>query len=220
MARFLLRHLTLSTMMEIKMLNKFLLLFAIVAGVLSGPANASLISNTVGDSDCFGLGGTCADGDLWRDGLGGVFFNDYRDAGDIATASHTDIWSTPTNPSWIHSYSLGGETPISAFLDLFIAGFADIGSINLLADATVIATYNFPSQFQTVHALTVAVPLGLIDGSTSFSLSTGGSDGFIIDNSTLRIETNSTNIPEPASMVLVGFGLAGISFVRRRRQKV
>jgi hypothetical protein len=200
------------------MLKKLILLFAIGVGFIASSANATLISNTVGDSDCFGLGGSCADGDLWRDELGGIFFTDYRDAGDVATASHTDIWSTLTNPTWVHSYSLGGEAPISAFFDLFIAGFADIGSIDLLADATVIATYDFTNQFQTFHALTAAVPLALIDGSTSFSLSSSGSDGFIIDSSTLRIETSSASVPEPASIALIGLGLAGIGISRKRKK--
>ena len=47
------------------------------------PANAGVITSLVGDKDGFGLIGAPAvpaDGSLWRDQLGGVFFNDYRGA--------------------------------------------------------------------------------------------------------------------------------------------
>ncbi len=185
--------------------------------LVANTANSALITSTVGDVDCFGLGGTCADGDLWRDGLGGSFFTDYRDAGDLATASHTDIWDSPNSPSWTHSYNLGAGSPVTAYLDLFIAGFADIGAVSLFADNTLIATYDFPGQFQTVHALTAAVPLALLDGSTAFSLNAGGGDGFIIDHSTLRIDTSVTSVPEPLTVALMGLGLIGIGISRRKK---
>lgn len=193
------------------MFKKLLIAIAMGIGLMSGAANAALISSTVGDADCFGLGGACADGDLWSDGLGGVFFTDYQTVGD---PSHTDSWFVGDR-AWEHLYSLGGEAPVAAFLDLLIAGFADIGSVDLLAGATVIATYDFADQFQSVHALTVAVPLGLIDGATSFSLSGPGDDGYIIDYSTLRITTEGT-VPEPAPIALIGIGLAGLLCSRRR----
>lgn len=180
-------------------------------------SNAGLISSTVGDIDCFGLGGACAGGDLWRD-LGGSFFSDYRSAGDITTASHTDQWFAPSGPAWTHTYALGGETATTAFFDLFIAGFADVGTVNLLADATIIATYDFSGLFETVHALTAAVPLGLIDGSTLFTLTTGGGDGFAIDHSVLRIETTGgSTVPAPATLALLALGLISLSWQNRKK---
>ena len=180
-------------------------------------ASAAVINSTVGDDDCFGLGGTCAQGDLWRDDLGGVFFTDYRDASDLATASHTDIWDTPTNLTWDHSYNLGSGTVISATFDLVIAGFADVGPVSLFADSTLIAVYDFSGQFQTVHTLiSTVVPLSLIDGATSFSLNASG-DGYIIDYSALRIETDTTGVPEPTTLALLGLGLAGFGFSRKKK---
>ena len=194
------------------------LLGVVLFYALASTATAGLITSTVGDADCFGLGGACAAGDEWRDDLGGAFFTDYRSPGDNATAPHTDIWNSPTSPSWTHSYSLGGGSATSAFFDLFIAGFADIGAVNLLADATIIATYDFPGLFQRVHKLTAAVPLGLLDGSTVFTLTSSGNDGFIIDQSVLRIETTDSSVPTPATLALFGLGLIGLRVARRKRQ--
>ena len=119
-------------------------------------------------------------------------------------------------PVWTHSYALGGATVTGAFLDLFIAGFADVGSVDLLADGAVIATFDFVGLFQRVHSLTTAIPLAAIDGSTVFSLSGPGGDGYIIDHSVLRVET-AMAAPEPVSLMLMGLGIAGLGFAARKR---
>ena len=193
----------------------FVVLTGLALVLAGGSAGATTITSTVGDLDCFGLGGTCEDGDLWRDELGGVFFTDYRDAGDLLTAPHTDIWDSPGDVSWDHTYVLGG-TPIAASFEFRIAGFADVALASLFIDGVLAATYDFsnPFLFQTVHFLTVLVPLSAIDGSTSFMLTTSNGDGWIMDSSTLTIET--ADVPEPGTMLLLGAGLIGISVLRRR----
>lgn len=206
------------------MFKKMFVLMALVAGLTATSVNAAVVYSNVGDSDCFGLGGTCADGDAWRDDLGGVFFTDYRDATDLATAAFTDIWDSPADVNWVHTYDLDGESVVSAVLNLFIAGFADIGAVDFYADNTLIANFDFPGEFDIVQDLAVSVPVALIDGSTSFTLGTSGGDGFIIDMASLVIETEATDdgevsetVPQPASFALLLLGLAGISLSRRNR---
>ena len=78
---------------------------AALCAVLSAPAMAQ--SSLIGDKDCFGLGGSCAEGTLWRDDLGGTFFTNYQGAGD---PSFTDKWDADANITYFHDYTLGAAS--------------------------------------------------------------------------------------------------------------
>lgn len=54
--------------------------------------------------------------------------------------------------------------------------------------------------------------VGVVNGGQSFTLNGGGGD--------VSFSATATPVPEPASMLLVGAGLAGLGLVRRRRQAV
>jgi hypothetical protein len=164
-----------------------------------------------GDADGFGFGAPQdVDGALWRDDFGGVFFTDYRDADDLASAPHTDRWDGLSSfGPWTYDYVLD-FAPTSASLRMYIAGFADIGAVDLVSDLGVVTTFSFPSQFQTTHVLDVDIPLALIDGSTTFRLDGPDGDGYIMDYARLTI------VPEPSTLVLLSLTAAAAMYRRRR----
>jgi hypothetical protein len=185
--------------------------FALAA---AGPACANL----VGDKDCFGLGGSCTDGTLYQSGLGGVFFNDYRSATDVANAPFTDIWDTAVGIRYSHSGTAGQ----AATLTLRIAGVADNrGPWDVFGDGVLlgqILTNTLTSAFEEVLTYTFNVGAGLMaDGQLNVLLNINVpsvTDGYSIDYSEL---TSASTVPEPVTGALVALGLAGLALGRRKR---
>ena len=201
-----------------------LILVVLSLAALSEQAVAVSIVDLVGDKDGFGLAGAPAvpaNGTRWVTDLGGVFFTDYRDAGDLANAPFTDIWDSPGSISYSHTYALGALVPVSAVLDIQIAGIHDVNQLNVydvVVDATTIGQIppNLGADnFQEVILYSFNVPVGLINGTDAVSVSLTGGDGFSINFSELRIEA----IPEPATAILAGVGLLGVMVLRRRASK-
>ena len=208
---------------------RFTTLFSLLAlGALAiGQANAGVVVSLVGDKDGFGLTGAPAvpaDGTLWQTDLGGSFFNDYRDALDVATAPFTDKWSSDAAVTYVHSYDLAGQTPLSAVLSVQFAGVADQrGPWDVFFDGVLlgqIPTSMDASAFEMVRMLSWNVPVGLLTGSDTILLNINvpeTTDGYSINFSELQIETADAGVPDSGStLALFGFGLAGLVLLKRR----
>ena len=185
------------------------------------------ITSLVGDKDGFGLSGAPAvpaDGTLWRDGLGGVFFTDYRDAGDLANAPFTDIWFAGSDISYTLNYSLSGLTPVAAQLSLQIAGIADPvgnpsrGPWNVFANGTLLGQIpqnSSANAFQEIKIYNFNMPVALLTGADSILLRINvpdAGDGYSINYSELTIAA----VPEPSVVALAGLGALAVA--ARRRQ--
>ena len=188
----------------------------------SSSAHADTIS-LVGDIDCFGLGGSCPDGSLFRDQLGGFFFASNQGPGDPA---FTDSWTAPGAVSYNHTYVF--SLAQSASLETRIAGIHDINqsdSYSVLFNGTAlgpIAANVSGDGFQEVLTYQFSVPVSLLTGTDVVSYSgLLGNDGFIIDYSrlTLSDEASVSAVPEPGSLVLLGSGLAAVAAGIRRRRR-
>lgn len=191
--------------------------------VASPVANAATVTSLLGDKDCFGLGGSCPDGTLWRDELGGVFSSDYSSPLDPA---FTDRWFAAAGITYTHTYDLGGETSVAGELELRIAGVADNrGPWDVFLDGVLlgqIPTNNAANAFQEVLTYIFSIPVGLLDGSNLILLNINVpevTDGYSIDFSELRVRTVGGQVPAPSTILLLGSGLAGLAGVAWRRSR-
>ena len=204
------------------MMKRCLLLLASFSLFVAAPAGAVIIIDLVGDKDGFGLAGAPAvpaDGTLWRDGLGGVFFTDSRDAGDLATAPFTDIWAFPGSIMFSHNYALGGLIAQSAVLSIQIAGIHDINTGDIyefLVDGVQVGVIppNFNANaFQEVLLYNFIIPVALVNGSESIMVQMTGGDGYSINFSELTVSA----IPEPSGLLLFSVGTLLVGRALRRR---
>lgn len=200
---------------------KVLLATILGAAFYAGSASAAVVTSLVGDKDCFGLGGPCPDGTLWRDGLGGVFFNNYQDPGDPA---FTDKWSSDIGPTYQHSYSLGGQTPLSAELEIRTAGLADNrGPWDVFFEGVLVGVFptnTSTNAFQEVVTHVFSIPVALLTGADDVLLAINipvQTDGYSIDFSELRVTV--TEAPEPSTVGLFALAMLVAVAMRRRRTR-
>jgi hypothetical protein len=164
---------------------------------------------TLGDKDCFGLGGTCPDGSgLWSN-LGWEFppqcCSEGRSHATPDDPVFTDRWISGA-VSYDHHFDLGEKCINSAKLLVRIAGIADTGSpsfqtpYNVYLDSKIVGQIlenNSPNRGQETRTYVFDVNPTMLQGKSVAGITIPATscadqsrcDGFVIDYSELRIIT-------------------------------
>jgi hypothetical protein len=195
-------------------------LLAGAVGALSlaaaGDVTAATFTSFAGDVDCFGLGGSCADGLGYVSDLGGTFFDDHSTGSDPLGTDHWDAWDTVT-------FNLGfaGSGATSAVVDLRIAGVADFtrGPYDVFFNGVSVG--QIPTNLdgnasEEVLSHSYLVPVGLLqaNNTVSFTASDQG-DGWSLDFVRLTVQGG---VPEPAAWALMIMGFAAVGGQLRARR--
>lgn len=159
----------------------------------------------------------------------GFQFSSTTDVIDISSTSiFSDQGPTAISGDYAAINNYGGPITITQldngtfnFNDLFIRsyGTGDLsGSITAYAGGVQVGQALFTSQniwndiqanFTGIDTLVISV---IADPLTSF-------DSFLLDNIRINEFSAPTAVPEPSSLLLIGGGLAGLVFWRRRKQQ-
>jgi len=205
----------------------------LVVGLLSGlflvPVHASLITSFYGDNDGFGVGVTSGtiDPTVSNQEVGDAPFTDTRLIADSLFAAG------PFNPTGnFESFSVDGLIT-NAVLTLRLGSFRSVDTLNapnrIFLDGLLVEPL-FINGFSTIISDDIETRSIVLDSSFFSLLSDGlvslagthlsesrGSGSFQVDFLSLEITTDTASVPEPSSVALIGLGLAGISFARKKK---
>ena len=189
-----------------------ILLFSFLNLFMIQTAHSSIsIVDLEGDIDGFGVGCPIANGLNYTDY--GAYWADNRGVGD---PSFTDYWYVGDR-SWTHNYDLMGLTPVSASLELYVAGLVDNASWHADVLVNNVSIGTIPpetSENDLTRILTFNVPIGLLINPDGIKIDIDNPvDGYIVDYSKLTIQA----IPAPGAIALCGIGAAFIGWFKRRR---
>ena len=190
----------------------YICVFALLILTVTPVAHSSMtITDWVGDKDGFGVGCPITSGLHYRDYW--EYWIDYREPDNPV---FTDYW-IDGDKTQMHTYDLMDLTPLSATLEIFVAGITDypdwsadvrVGSVSV----GMISTYDTYNDL--TRLLTFDIPLGLIAGSEDITIDINNDlDGYIVDYSELTVQA----IPAPGAIVLCGIGTGILGWLRRRK---
>lgn len=111
------------------------------------------------------------------------------------------LFSSPVSAAVFNFYTNPGTTTFSAYLE---------NQLIETFDASTFATWQgSPARFYGFTDITF--------DKITFSIQGAINTSFVIDN--LQFVTDSTSVPEPATLGLLGLGIAGLASTRRRNKK-
>jgi hypothetical protein len=182
-------------------------------------ASALTTSDLYGDIDGMGISGL-SDGAAfdWTAVTSGA-----ADAGTI-----TDQWMYADH-SWTHTYDISGlGTLTSATLEIATGGQGWYGLTSIYIDDILVGTLTDGDtndggtnenlyQVDTFDLLSLGV--NFQGASTLKTVHVNSGDGWALDYSLLTISDDAAPVPEPATMLLFGTGIAGFVGSRLRREK-
>ena len=129
--------------------------------------------------------------------------------------------------TWSHTYNLSGLGAIdSVLLEIFSYGQGWHGISDVYFDNVLVGQLTdgdnsgafLDTNFARLDTFNLT-SFGSFVGVNSIRIDTANpnNDQWAIDYSELRITTKPSSVPEPETLALIGLGLAGLTFARRRK---